>query len=67
MRARFSTPEDINDDSETAPSKRIAGTIPHYRKRLHGPEVAERIGLSAIRTECPRFHDWLTRLESLQD
>ncbi len=67
VRARFTTPEDINDDPETAPSKRIAATIPRYRKRLHGPEVAERIELSAIRTECPRFHHWLTRLESLRD
>ena len=28
VRARFSTPEDINDSSDTAPSKRIAGAIP---------------------------------------
>ena len=67
VRAQFPTPEDINDDPATAPSKRIAATIPRYRKRVHGPDVAERIGLNAIRAECPRFDDWLTRLESLQD
>ena len=67
VRAQFPTPEDINDNPSTAPSKRIAATIPRYRKRVHGPDVAERIGLGAIRAECPRFHDWLTRLESLHD
>ena len=67
VRARFPTPEDINDNPATAPSQRIVAVLPRYRKRIHGPDVAERIGLNAIRAECPRFHDWLTRLESLQD
>ncbi len=67
VRAQFPTPEDINDSPATAPSKRIVAVLPRYRKRIHGPDVAERIGLNAIRAECPRFHDWLTRLESLQD
>ena len=46
VRQRFPTPEDINDDSTTAPSKRILALIPDYRKRLHGPLVAEDIGLA---------------------
>ncbi len=66
VRAQFPTPEDINDSPETAPSKRIAAAIPRYRKRVHGPDVAGRIGLSAIRAACPRFHEWLTQLESLR-
>ena len=66
-RDAFGTPEDINDDSETAPSKRIADLIPRYRKRLHGPLVAEAIGLERIRAECPRFDGWVTRLETLSD
>ena len=37
VRAQFTTPEDINDDPQTAPSKRIANVIPRYRKPLHGP------------------------------
>ena len=66
-RDAFGTPEDINDDSETAPSKRIADLIPRYRKRLHGPLVAEATGLERIRAECPRFDGWVTRLETLSD
>ena len=65
VRSQFPTPEDINDDPNTAPSKRIADAIPGYHKRLHGPLVAMDIGLNAIRGECRRFNEWLTRLESL--
>ncbi len=67
IRNHFDTPEDINDDQATAPSKRIEALIPRYRKRLHGPLVAEAAGLGRIRTECPRFDGWVTRLEALPD
>ena len=65
VRGRFATPEDINDSQATAPSKRIARLIPHYNKRVHGPDVAMETGLDIIRKECVRFNEWLTRLESL--
>lgn len=66
IRAGFATPEDINDNKATAPSRRIKEVIPRYRKRLHGPLVAMEIGLGAIRAECPRFDEWISSLESLQ-
>ena len=65
IRKRFATPEDINDDPETAPSKQIERVAPRYKKRIHGPKVALRTGLARIRERCPRFHDWLSRLEEL--
>ena len=65
VRSRFPTPEDINDDPNTAPSKRIANAIPSYRKYLNGPLVARELGLDVIREECPRFREWVGRLESL--
>lgn len=65
VREQFATPEDINDDPLTAPSKRISSIIPRYGKVLHGPIVAGEIGLDAIRAECPRFNAWMTRLELL--
>ena len=65
VRRRFPTPEDINDDSTTAPSKRILALLPDYRKRLHGPLIAEDIGLATLRAECRRFGDWMDRLERL--
>ena len=65
IREHVQTPEDINDDRATAPSKRVEALIPRYRKRLHGPLVAEATGLDRIRAECPRFDGWVTRLEVL--
>ena len=67
IRIRFDTPEDINDDQATAPSKRIESLVPRYRKRLHGPLVAEATGLERIRGECPGFDGWLRRLEALAE
>ena len=65
IRSQFPTPEDINDDRATAPSKRIMQEVPDYHKRVNGAQVARAIGLAAIRDACPRFGRWLTRLESL--
>ena len=65
IRSRFPTPEDINDNKNTTPSKRVMKIIPRYRKPLHGPWVAREIGLDAIRNECPRFHAWISSLEAL--
>ena len=65
IRSKFQTPEDINDDSQTAPSKRIASIIPRYQKVIDGPLVAMETGLTTIRFECPCFDTWVSRLESL--
>ena len=65
IRKEYHTPEDINDNPDTAPSKRITQLIPRYNKRVNGPGIARQIGLTTIRNQCPRFDSWLTRLESL--
>ena len=65
IRSRFQTPEDINDNKNTAPGKRVMKIIPRYRKPLHGPWVAKEIGLGAVRNQCPRFDAWIRNLESL--
>ncbi len=65
VRVQFPSPEHINDGKNTAPSKRIRRALPRYRKEVHGPRVASRIGLAAIRRECKRFDSWLARLEAL--
>ena len=65
IRAAFTSPEDINDNSDTAPSKRIVKVIPRYRKVVHGPLLAMKTGLVTIRDECPRFNCWVASLESL--
>ena len=65
IRASFDTPEDINDNPLTAPSKRIISLMPDYHKTLHGPMVSERIGLETLCGECPHFREWVEWLESL--
>lgn len=67
IRSRFDSPEDINDSPDSAPCKRIVNLIPGYRKVVAGSLVADEIGLEKIRVECPRFDEWMTRLESLGD
>jgi hypothetical protein len=59
-------PEDINDGTQSAPSKRLQKHVPGYSKTLHGPQAASDTGLISIRTDCPRFHSWLCQLEALQ-
>jgi len=65
IRTAFSTPEEINDSPETAPSKRIIGLLPSYDKPLCGSLAAIEIGLPQIRRECRRFNAWVLRLEHL--
>ena len=63
--ASKSSPEEINDGVNTHPAARITEAFPSYRKALHGPLVAARIGLERMREKCPHFATWLSRLENL--
>jgi len=65
IRNRFETPEDINDDPNTAPSKRVAGIYPQYNKVIEGTLAAQRIGIDRILAECPHFRSWVERLAAL--
>ena len=65
IRQGFPTPEEINDDPRTAPSKRIIDLFPGYQKTIYGPLVTKRIGLPTLRNECPHFNEWLTWLEAV--
>jgi hypothetical protein len=66
IKAAFKTPEEINDNPKTAPSKRLKDIFPMYNKPFYGMVISKRIGLQAIRAECPHFHQWVSRLENLQ-
>ncbi len=63
IRDKFSSPEEINDSPETAPSKCIGKLVQGYEKPLLGTLAILEIGLDAIRRECPHFNSWLTHLE----
>jgi hypothetical protein len=62
---RSQAPEEINDGETSAPSKRLEGLIPSYRKTIHGPLAIAETGLPALRAKCPRFDAWVTSLEAL--
>ena len=65
IRDQFASPEEIDDSPETAPSKRVESLVAGYQKPLLGILAALRIGLDAMRLECPHFAMWLSRLEAL--
>ncbi len=67
IRAQFGSPEEIDDNPLTAPSKRLAALFPEYRKALHGPLAILEIGIDQIRNECAHFNDWIKKLESLAE
>ena len=64
IRKAFETPEDINDNPSTAPSRRLIGLYPPYKKVIEGTVAAKAVGLPSMLKECPHFRDWVERLQS---
>lgn len=62
---QVASPEEIDDGPTTHPAERIARCAPGYRKALHGPQIAQLIGLETLRRRCPHFADWVARLEEI--
>jgi hypothetical protein len=62
-------PELINDDVNTAPSKRILKVIKAYSavKASAGVRITEAIGIYRLRDACPHFNEWVTQLERLSE
>lgn len=62
--------EEIDDNPNGAPSRRIASLFPGYRKgrslNAHAPRIIKGIGLDGVRRACPHFNSWLVRLEALE-
>jgi hypothetical protein len=65
IRNSFRTPEEINNNPETSPHRRLEKLIPSYRKVFYGVMIASKMGLEKIREECPHFDNWVIQLESL--
>lgn len=62
---QYDNPEMINDNRETAPSKRLDRIILGYNKIVYGCILAEAIGIERMRIKSPRFNNWLRKLEDL--
>jgi hypothetical protein len=67
IRDGFGSPEDINDDPASAPSKRVLAVYPSYRKVIEGTIAAQSVGIATIGRECQHFREWLETLERLDD
>jgi hypothetical protein len=65
IRSQFHSPEEINDNKQTAPSKRIKKLNARYSKRRQGVLISQKIGLDAMRSQCPHFNEWIGKLEAL--
>jgi hypothetical protein len=59
---QYPNPEDINDSSETAPSKRLKQLIKGYNKIVDGIIIIEENGVENILHQCPRFRKWVELL-----
>ncbi len=65
IRRAFPTPEDINDDPNTAPSKRVANAYRAYSKPIDGLRGARAVGIGKMREERAHFREWVEQLEAL--
>lgn len=65
IRQAFPTPEDINDNPNTAPSKQVIAAYPGYGKVIDGTLAAQSVGIARMRQECPHFRAWIETLEVL--
>ncbi len=58
--------EAINDNPQSAPSKRIGALFPGYRKgssvNAHAPRIIQKTGIDTIRDRCPHFNNWINQL-----
>lgn len=63
--AECGEPEKINDNSNTAPSKRLEKLSDQFKKTATGIAIAQEIGIPKMRAACPIFNGWLTQIEQL--
>lgn len=55
----YPNPEDINEGSTTAPSKRILSHYQSYDKVVEGNLIITDIGIDVIKGKCPHFSEWI--------
>jgi hypothetical protein len=65
LKEHDNNPEKINDNRETAPSKRVIKLIPEYDKVNVGATIAGINGIDFLKEKCKHFGEWMQRLENL--
>ena len=63
IKESFHSPEYINNEPATAPSKRILNISKSYQKAPDGILVAKAIGLQKMLDECIHFKEWIDKLK----
>jgi hypothetical protein len=58
------SPEEINEDPKTAPSKRLKKIFAEYDKFFHNLLILEKVKLSTLKEKCPHFNNWLAKIET---
>lgn len=64
--SKFGGPEKINDNVQTAPSKRLETLSDRFKKTTTGISIAQEIGIDKMRCSCPIFNEWISKLENLK-
>ncbi len=59
----FNSPEEINEDPTTAPSKRLKNIFPDYEKTFHSQLILKNVNVDNLRKKCSHFNSWLCKLE----
>lgn len=59
----YPNPEEINDNPDTHPSKRIENVFPDYNKMLHDIDIIESVGIEVILQKCKHFREWIEKLK----
>ena len=60
----FASPEEINENPDSAPSKRLKGIFPGYQKIFHSQLILSQVSVEDLRAKCRHFNSWLTKLEN---
>ncbi len=60
----FTSPEEINENPNSAPSKRLISIFPEYQKTYHSQLILSEANVDELRAKCSHFNEWLTKLES---
>jgi hypothetical protein len=59
----FENPELINDNPQTAPSKRLLSIARNYDKILFGNLIALELGIDTIMKKCKHFDKWIYKIK----
>jgi len=59
---RNPNPETINDNPNSAPSKRLINLIPGYEKIVDGNLIIDEIGIEKVIKSNPHFSEWVSSI-----